>query len=69
MWFKPAQQGSHPTLKPLLSNTRTNNTFRRGGEGRRIGPSRGFGGNAPKDCWLGMDELKKSLFLEVISIL
>jgi len=52
MGLKSAKQGSHLTLQPLLSNTGTNITFRRGGEGRRFGPSQGGWGRAPKVRWL-----------------
>jgi len=50
MGLKPAQQGSHPTLKPLLIKHWNKQHLP---QGRRFGPSRGFGGNAPKGCWLG----------------
>ncbi|HIK16860.1 MAG TPA: hypothetical protein IGS53_16465 [Leptolyngbyaceae cyanobacterium M33_DOE_097] len=64
MWFKPAQQGSHPTLNPLLSNTGTSNTFRRGGEGRRPGPSRGFGGVPPRVAGSESLNLRESFLIE-----
>jgi len=62
MLFKPAKQGSHSTRKPFDQTLEIATPS----AGRRFGLSRRFGGDAPKDCWLGKLLLEEAFWMGVM---